>query len=697
MLQSALVRLVAVEGALHLRVMSIKRVIIERAGVLNNKYINPPIDFIKPYWSEVETNIGFSETTISRKEATERFTERFRKSFGLAEDVLILPTGSGRTALELALKTLKKKFPTRTKVMIPTYGCKGTFDPIVRSGLIPVLVDIDRDLLMDFQKTKELLTTDTLACIPVHLCGKQMDTRPFFEQARKHGIVIIEDHCQFNGGEIYYPYGDFMPDLTIYSFGPGENIIATAGGALVSRILKDELRTESKQLREEEIGLAHHRFAYYYRSYFRREQAPTTDQTDIMAARTNPYEYAAMNSLDALILFEQLSKLNAIIDARRRNAYAVISQLQLFPHLYSIQSAGPHIYTKLSVILPNRDLLESFRTFLSKKRIELENMYIPLHLRDLGVPFEAGDLSASEDLYPLVVNIPVRPNLTKREVSRIKRAVKGFGKNNSVNLSSEELEKGNLDKYNSKFYHADSITVTPPADPTSYSDVLLQERLYLASEYAENAVALDLCCGTGEHLFYLAKNISEGIGFDYSKPFIEKANRTRALLGLTKVEFIQGNARRLPFGDGHFDLVYCFSSLQTIPNVGEVINEISRVLRPGGKCVLDMGNIYSLNTIVCNAYPEYAHPFHVSVACMKKMIYGSDFRILRHKAFQILPMWGDRPKWLKPLLLRGLTRLLGKRIRGKMLDEWISNLPVLKLFAFRHVFVCEKNGSRLTK
>jgi hypothetical protein len=50
----------------------------------------------------------------------------------------------------------------------------------------------------------------------------------------------------------------------------------------------------------------------------------------------------------------------------------------------------------------------------------------------------------------------------------------------------------------------------------------------------------------------------------------------------------------------------------------------------------------------------------------------------------------DAPKWLKPLLWSGWTRLLAKQINGKMLDEWISNLPVLKLFAFRHIFVCEK-------
>jgi hypothetical protein len=53
-------------------------------------------------------------------------------------------------------------------------------------------------------------------------------------------------------------------------------------------------------------------------------------------------------------------------------------------------------------------------------------------------------------------------------------------------------------------------------------------------------------------------------------------------------------------------------------------------------------------------------------------------------------MWGDRPWWLKPLLHPVWTRLLAIRIKGRMLDEWISSLPLLRRFAFRHVLLCEK-------
>ncbi len=259
-----------------------------------------------------------------------------------------------------------------------------------------------------------------------------------------------------------------------------------------------------------------------------------------------------------------------------------------------------------------------------------------------------------------------------------------------------ELERGNLEKYGGKFYHADRITVFPPAGSQVYTDVLLQLRLDLVAQYAQSATVLDLCCGSGEHLIHFACKIKEGKGLDYSVPFVARAKKTTAELGIQNIEFVQGNARKMPFENSYFDLVYSFSSLYYIPNVEEVVNEIARVLRPLGKCVLDLGNLYSLNTISCRYYPDYAEHFDISVLHMRQYFRNANLNIQIHRAFQILPLWADRPKWLKPLLLPCWTRLLSKQVKGKMLDEWLSNLPGLNLFAFRHVFVCEKKQRQNT-
>jgi hypothetical protein len=75
---------------------------------------------------------------------------------------------------------------------------------------------------------------------------------------------------------------------------------------------------------------------------------------------------------------------------------------------------------------------------------------------------------------------------------------------------------------------------------------------------------------------------------------------------------------------------------------------------------------------------------------MRGILRKSKLRIVEHRAFQLLPLWGDRPRWLYPILAPFWNRLMRKRVRGKMIDEHISNISFLKLLAFRHIFVCEK-------
>jgi ubiquinone/menaquinone biosynthesis C-methylase UbiE len=209
-------------------------------------------------------------------------------------------------------------------------------------------------------------------------------------------------------------------------------------------------------------------------------------------------------------------------------------------------------------------------------------------------------------------------------------------------------------------------------------------------QLADQATLLDLCCATGQHLISFTNRMKYGIGVDFSLPYLQKAHANKTSGNNNHTHFVCGDVKTLPFQMHYFDLVYSFSSLYQIPNVGDVLHEISRVLKPGSKCILDLGNLYSLNLIVSKAHPELPQPCYIPVGTMKRLLQEAGLVITEHRAFQILPMWADRPKWLKPLLWPGWKRLLEKQIKGKMLDEWISNLPGLKFFAFRHVFVCEK-------
>lgn len=112
--------------------------------------------------------------------------------------------------------------------------------------------------------------------------------------------------------------------------------------------------------------------------------------------------------------------------------------------------------------------------------------------------------------------------------------------------------------------------------------------------------------------------------------------------------------------------------------------------------MLDLGASRSLNTVCCKAYPEIAPSFHIPRSRMRHILRSEGLEIVEHRAFQILPYWADRPAWLWPLLHPFWKRLMQRKVAGRMLDEWVSNLPLIRNFAFRHLIVAKKLNAKVT-
>jgi ubiquinone/menaquinone biosynthesis C-methylase UbiE len=79
-------------------------------------------------------------------------------------------------------------------------------------------------------------------------------------------------------------------------------------------------------------------------------------------------------------------------------------------------------------------------------------------------------------------------------------------------------------------------------------------------------------------------------GLDISEDMIAIAERNAKEYGLAeRVRYIKGDARKMPFDDEHFDAVFSNGSLHEWANPEEILNEIARVLKPGGRyCVSDL-------------------------------------------------------------------------------------------------------------
>jgi ubiquinone/menaquinone biosynthesis C-methylase UbiE len=101
---------------------------------------------------------------------------------------------------------------------------------------------------------------------------------------------------------------------------------------------------------------------------------------------------------------------------------------------------------------------------------------------------------------------------------------------------------------------------------------------------------LDVACGAGALVIEVAPRVERAVGVDLSDGMLE-IGRSRLLAAeedppLANVEFLQGPSDALPFADASFSAVACTTALHHFPDPQRSIEEIARVLEPGGRVVI---------------------------------------------------------------------------------------------------------------
>ncbi len=114
--------------------------------------------------------------------------------------------------------------------------------------------------------------------------------------------------------------------------------------------------------------------------------------------------------------------------------------------------------------------------------------------------------------------------------------------------------------------------------------------------------ALDLATGTGDLAFALASRGAAVVGLDITERMIEIA--TNKIGHPAHPAFLVGDMLALPFPSASFDLVTTGYGLRNVPDLARAVDEIGRVLRPGGRFVsLDFNR--PANAFVRSLYLAY--------------------------------------------------------------------------------------------
>lgn len=172
-----------------------------------------------------------------------RFEDEFAASVGRKHAIAV---SNGTAAMDAAVEALGLE--AGDEVILPAFTIISCISQIIRSGLVPVLVDSDPVTWnMDVAQVEEKITSRTKAIMVVHIYGLPVDLDPLLDIARRHELKVIEDAAEMHG-QTYkgLPCGSFG-DVSIFSFYPNKHITTGEGGMIVTD--DDQLASECRSLR----------------------------------------------------------------------------------------------------------------------------------------------------------------------------------------------------------------------------------------------------------------------------------------------------------------------------------------------------------------------------------------------------------------------------------------------------------------
>jgi ubiquinone/menaquinone biosynthesis C-methylase UbiE len=185
---------------------------------------------------------------------------------------------------------------------------------------------------------------------------------------------------------------------------------------------------------------------------------------------------------------------------------------------------------------------------------------------------------------------------------------------------------------------------------------------------------LDVGCGTGHQLARWTASGYEVAGVDGSAEMLSHARENNP-----DAELQQADAQQLPFADASFDRVTSIEVLRYLPDPRRSIEEMARVLRPGGVCLATAAPLLALNGYALVNRAALALP--VGRLTRLKQFFTTSRRLrrqFREAGFSEVTVHGvySGPLiWIERLAPKTLPRVLR---RWEPLDESLADRPVLR-------------------
>lgn len=283
-----------------------------------------------------------------------------------------------------------------------------------------MLIDINEDLNINLESLYPCINDKTLAVIVIHTGGRYVtDLMKINELSKIKQFEIIEDFCQGTGIKHLKPTSDF----SIYSFGLGKHVSATAGGILLAKKFLREINELSQDLGNEESENPIMRYKYTIEELipYKRDRV----KEPVIAFKSS-YINHVMSPFDAEIAFYQLGKIDVINQSKKLKIEIIQKYLEEIDDLQLIGS-NKEISGKITLLSLNEDIT-GLKQALSENNIETESLYKPLHIRDIGKQYCNHNLHHSEGVYNKLLNLPDSAFISPKDMAKIGEIILAYKK-----------------------------------------------------------------------------------------------------------------------------------------------------------------------------------------------------------------------------------------------------------------------------
>jgi dTDP-4-amino-4,6-dideoxygalactose transaminase len=323
-----------------------------------------------------------------------KFEEKFQK-YTNSKNCIAVNSGTAALHLALSLENIKNK-----EVILPSLSFVSTAHAIRYSGGIPVFADIDEETLcIDSNKIEEKISPNSKIILPVHFGGMSCDLDKILKISKKKNLKIIEDAAHAAGTSFKNKKIGAHGDFVCFSFHPVKNLAMPSGGAITINNKNSEKYSKLlKSLRW--CGISDRKGPKY----------------DVKHLGWNYY----MNEFSAEIGLIQLKKLDRMNKKRKEIAKKYWNELNVNLKMPFDKNCAYHLYW---IQVENRDKLMKE---LKRNNIESGIHYKPIH--QMTYYKTKIKLPITDKVAKRILTIPIHPNLTESETSRVIKIINKFEK-----------------------------------------------------------------------------------------------------------------------------------------------------------------------------------------------------------------------------------------------------------------------------